>query len=104
MNQIQRMLAQVGHLSTGVVPEPAEMINATIGVVRPVGGGSEHHLPIQACGWVLVGWVAKSGHGVAEKTALHRNDLADFALPPQLTGVGKLRAGAVLRAARNETF
>ena len=39
MHQVQRMLAQVGRLPAGVIPEPAKMIDGAIGIVGPLGAG-----------------------------------------------------------------
>src|SRR5579859_300233 len=47
MDQVEGVLAEVGHLASGIIPEPTEMINTAIGIIPMVGSGSEHHIPVQ---------------------------------------------------------
>ena len=47
VHDVERVLRQVGHLPARVVPEPSEMIDRPVGVVRSLGGRTEPEVVIE---------------------------------------------------------
>jgi len=39
VNRVERMRAEIGHLSAGVIPEPAEVVESAIRIVGALGAG-----------------------------------------------------------------
>src|SRR5260221_10406514 len=90
------MLAKIGHLSAGIIPEPAEVINPAVGVVRPHRRRPEHHVPVETRWRGLIRGIAEPGHRISKVIALDGNDLSQLSLLDELAGTGELRAGPVL--------
>src|SRR5439155_709959 len=80
VDHVNLVRAEVGHLSAGVVPEPAEMIKRAILVIAAQRRGTEPQAVIHAGRRLGIAWRAKAWHDVAEKTHAHAVDLAD--MPP----------------------
>ena len=98
VDRVERVLAEVGHLSAGGVPEPAEMIDAAIGVVRPLRRRAEPQVPVEF-GWRgPVGRIAEPGAQVAAEDDLDARDLADLPGADRLAGALGVFAGPRLRA------
>ena len=65
VDDVERMLAEIGHLTAGRVPEPAEMIDAAIRVVWPLGGRAEPHIPVEFRRRIAICGRPEAGHDVA---------------------------------------
>ena len=98
IDDIERVLAQIRHLPAGVVPEPAEVIQTAIGVIRPLGGRAEEHVPVEIGGRGTVSRPSESRHDVAIRLHSHGDDFADVAVLNQLAGSAVVRPGPLLRA------
>src|SRR5262249_32515152 len=91
------MLAKISHLAARIIPEPAEMINASVGIITVPGSGSEHHIPVEVLRRLLVRWIAKPRHCIPEEVALNRNHLAQFTFTNEFPGASELRTRTILR-------
>ena len=60
VDDVERVLAEVGHLPAGVVPEPAEVIERPVRVVRPLRGRAEPQVPVEPRRRVAVGRACRS--------------------------------------------
>ena len=50
VHDVERVLPKVRHLPAGVIPEPAEMIERPVGVVRPLRGRAQPHVVVELRG------------------------------------------------------
>src|ERR1043166_7444737 len=97
MNGIERMRSEIGHLAPGVVPEPAEVVEAAIRIVGALRRGTEPQIVVEI-GWRrLVRRLAKARTDIAEEVALHRDQSSGPAVPDQFPGLLIVRAGPLLR-------
>ena len=81
LNHIQVVGAKIGELPTGVIPKPAEFIQAAIRIERNLGRGAKPKIPIQTGRRVAVGRVADSlWRLIAKVIALGHGNLADGAV------------------------
>src|SRR5438105_13775467 len=71
MARIQRMGPEIGHLSAGIIPKPAEMIERAVRIVGPLGSRAKPQIIIQIRWRSAVRGIAKARCDVAEKVALH---------------------------------
>ena len=98
MHDVDLVRAEVGHLAAGVIPEPAEMVDAALRVVRPRGRRAEPHVVVEIARRGGVGGRAEARHDVAVGGRADAHDLADVAGLQQLARVLVVQAGALLRA------
>src|SRR2546423_2746813 len=104
VDDVERVMTEVGHLAAAVIPEPTEMINTAIRIVRASGRGSEEHIPIEFGRRVAVGRIADAGHDVAKEIALHADDIADGAVAEKIFGLMIMRGGTLLGADLDDAF
>ena len=102
VHDVERVLPEVGHLPAGIIPEPPEVVDRPVGVVRPLGGGAEPHVVIKSRRRLAVGGRAEAGHDVAVVPHPDRDDLADPAAADQLASFLVVRPGALLGADLND--
>ena len=98
MHDIERMLTQVGHLPAGIVPEPAEMVDRAVQVVRPLRRRTEPHVVIQLGRRRSVGRIAETRRDVPKVARLDRYQFPNPAGANQLAGPLIMGPGTLLRA------
>src|SRR5688572_3639578 len=98
------MRAEIGHLPAGVIPEPAEMVERAVWVVSPPRRRAEPHFVIQIGRRILIRRIAKARRDVAEKVALHGNELPQPSAANELARPLIMRAGALLRSHLHDGF
>src|SRR5262249_11125707 len=74
VNDIERMMPEICHLSAGRVPEPAEVIDPALRVVRSHRGRAEEHGPVELLRRLAVRWLPEPGHDVPVRTHPHGVD------------------------------
>src|SRR6185369_11471810 len=46
-HDVERVMPQVRHLATGIIPKPAEMINTSLRIVSPQRRWAKKHVPVE---------------------------------------------------------
>src|SRR5688500_3062097 len=75
LDEVEGMLAEVGHLAAGIIPEPAEVIDGAIWVVRLLRRGTEEHFVIHTGGWRAIRRLSEAGRDVSHEGVLDGNDV-----------------------------
>ncbi len=104
VDDVEGMLAEVGHLAAGVVPEPAEVVDGAVGVVGAEWGGAEPEVVVEIGGRGGVGGRAEAGEDVAEVVHLDGDELAEGFLLEEFFGFLEMRAGTLLGADLDDAF
>src|SRR4051812_5064158 len=98
------MMTEIGHLTAAVIPEPAEMIEAAIGVVSALRRGPEQHVPIKFGRRIAVRRLANARHDVAEEITLDADNFADGVVAQKVFGLVIMFGGTLLRADLDDAF
>src|SRR5208283_1138780 len=94
---VQHMSPQVGHLAAGIVPEPAEMVQGAVLLVRLLGGGAEPHVVVNLGRRIFDGSLAESRINIAVGGDPDGMDLPKLAAFDDFLGLRNPLALATLR-------
>ena len=104
VDRVERVLAEVGHLAAGVIPEPAEMVDGAVRIVRPLRRRAEPHFIIQFRRRISIGRIAKSRRDVAKIVALNGNKFAEPPAADEFARLLIMRAGTLLGSDLHDAF
>ena len=85
----------VGHQTARVVPEPPEVEVEAVGVERPLRGGTEPPVVVDALGRLAVGHVGHRGQPVHVGPRAHAADAPERPAVHELDGLGPVRPAAL---------
>src|SRR5271157_5568016 len=89
---------QVGHLAAGKVPEPAEMVQGAVLLVRLLGGGTKPHVVVNLGRRIFDGSLAETGINIAVGGDPDGMDLPKLAAFDDFLGLRNTFAMAPLRS------
>src|SRR5437667_7637609 len=104
VDRVERVLAEVGHLAAGVIPEPAEMVDGAVRIVRPLRRRAEPHFIIQFRRRISIGRIAKSRRDVAKIVALNGNKFAEPPAADEFARLLIMRTGTLLGSDLHDAF
>ena len=98
MNDVERMLAQVGHLPAGVIPEPAEMVDGAVGIIGALGRGTEPEVVVEFARRRGIWRIPETWEDVAKELDLDGDELADLTAANEFARAGVVGGRALLGA------